>query len=131
MSTWAARSATCELTYQTRSGRFLTRLRQTYDLATQFSNVYGTIIGANEISATDSLGPLDMEHQLHKISVPTLASQSGFDKASDEGVRARCNLILDVEYQKIPVISHTPHLEKAHLIIPIIADFLARHDSPL
>ena len=46
---------------------FWTRMWQTYDLATQFSNVYGTVIGANEttdevVRVNSDLSP-DVESQ--------------------------------------------------------------------
>ena len=106
-------------------------MQRSYDLATQFSTVYGTMIGANEFTVTGSLSSWDMDDQLHKISVPTLVLHGEFDEATDEVVRASRDLIPDVEYRKVPGASHTPHLEKPDVTIPVIADFISRHDPPL
>ena len=106
-------------------------MQRTYDLAVQFPTVYGTMIGASEFNVTGSLSSWDMDDQLSRISVPTLVLHGEFDEATDEVVRASRELIPDVEYRKIPGASHTPHLEKPELTLPIIAEFLARHDLPL
>jgi L-proline amide hydrolase len=106
-------------------------MQKTYDLAVQFPTVYGTMIGASEFNVTGSLSSWDMDDRLPEISVPTLVLHGEFDEATDEVVRASRELIPDVEYRKIPGASHTPHLENPELTMPIIADFLARHDLPL
>lgn len=103
-------------------------MQRTYDLAMEFPTVYGTMIGASEFSVTGSLGPWNLDDQLSRISVPTLVLHGEFDEATDEVVRASRELIPDVEYRKIPGASHTPHLENPGVTIPIIAEFLARHD---
>ncbi len=106
-------------------------MQKTYDLAVKFPTVYGTMIGASEFNVTGSLSSWDMDDQLSRISVPTLVLHGEFDEATDEVVRASRELIPDVEYRKIRGASHTPHLENPEATIPIIAEFLARHDSPV
>ena len=103
-------------------------MQKTYDLAVQFPTVYGTMIGPSEFTVTGSLSSWEMDDQLSRISVPTLVLHGEFDEATDEVVRASRELIPTVEYQKIAGASHTPHLEKPQLTIPILAEFLARND---
>jgi L-proline amide hydrolase len=103
-------------------------MQTTYDLATKFPTVYGTMIGPSEFTVDGSLRSWDMDDQLANISVPTLVVHGEYDEATDEVVRASRNLIPDVEYRKISGASHTPHLEKPQQTIAICAEFLERHD---
>lgn len=103
-------------------------MQKTYDLAIEFPTVYGTMIGSSEFNVTGSLRSWDMDDQLSRISVPTLVLHGEFDEATDEVVRASRERIPDVEYRKIPGASHTPHLENPELTMPVLADFLERHD---
>ena len=103
-------------------------MQKTYDLATKFPTVYGTMIGPSEFNVTGSLRSWDMDDQLSWISVPTLVLHGEFDEATDEVVRASRERIPSVEYRKIPEASHTPHLENPEATMPVLADFLERHD---
>ena len=105
-------------------------MQRTYDLAMQYPTVYGTMIGPSEFNVTGSLRSWDMDDQLSRISVPTLVLHGEFDEATDEVVRASRERIPSVEYRRIPGASHTPHLEKPELTIPVFSNFLARHDRP-
>jgi L-proline amide hydrolase len=99
-------------------------------MATRFPTVYGTMIGPSEFTVDGSLSSWNMDGQLANISAPTLVLHGEYDEATDEVVRACRELIPDVEYRKISGASHTPHLEKPQLTIPVFADFLMRHDPP-
>lgn len=103
-------------------------LQRTYDLSVANPAVYGTMIGPSEFHITGSLRGWDMDARLPEINVPTLVLHGEFDEATDEVVRASRERIPDVEYARIPGASHTPHLERPELTLPVFAQFLARHD---
>ncbi len=87
--------------------------------------LYRTMWGNSEFSATGTLKDYDCSPGLHRISVPTLYTAGEHDEATPAAARHFAGLMPAAQVAVIPEASHTPFLEQRGLYMTMLRRFLA------
>ena len=91
--------------------------------------VYHTMNGPNEFHVIGSLRNWSIIDRLHAINRPALILAGEHDEATPETWQPYVNGIDDVTSTVIADASHCAHLERPEVVLEVIDDFLARHDT--
>lgn len=91
--------------------------------------VYHTMNGPNEFHVIGSLRNWSVINRLNTINRPALILAGEHDEATPETWRPYVNEIDDVTWTVIADASHCAHLERPEIVLEVIDDFLARHDT--
>ncbi|WP_082019116.1 proline iminopeptidase-family hydrolase [Brevibacterium linens] len=91
--------------------------------------VYHTMNGPNEFHVIGSLKDWSIVEELPKVNRPTLVLAGEYDEATPATWTPFVNKISDVRSVVIDGASHCAHLEQPAVVLRIVNDFLADHDS--
>lgn len=89
-------------------------------------NVYATMRGPSEFSATGTLKDYDRTPRLHEIGVPTLFLCGRYDEATPEATKWYQSLVPGAEMIFFEHSAHMPHLEETERCLGVVRDFLSR-----
>jgi proline-specific peptidase len=89
------------------------------------ADLYATMWGPSEFSATGTLKGYDASGRLGRIRVPTLFVCGEHDEATPAACRDFAGMVPNAEAEIIPGASHTAHLEQRALFMRTVREFLA------
>lgn len=87
-------------------------------------DVYQTMWGPSEFTATDNLKSVDIMNELSNITMPTLVSCGRFDSASPKTMQVACDKLKSAQLVIFENSAHVPHIEEADKYISVGREFL-------
>ncbi|KAI0939820.1 hypothetical protein AcV5_001105 [Taiwanofungus camphoratus] len=93
----------------------------------QDPTVYGTMQGPSEFNVTGSLKTWSIISDIHKINVPTLLTNGGYDEAQDSVITPFFKLIRKVKWYTFGNSAHMAHWEERERYMRLAGDFLTQY----
>ncbi|MHB1628230.1 MAG: proline iminopeptidase-family hydrolase [Bacilli bacterium] len=97
-------------------------LEQAFEAANM--QVYNTMWGPSEFSATGNLKEFDVTSRLHEIRIPTLFLCGRYDEATPETTAYYQSLVRDAQYHVFDHSAHMTFLEEPGEYLRVVGDFL-------
>lgn len=98
-------------------------LMQTFDKLN--FKMYSAMWGPSEFTVKGSLKDLNLESELHKVTVPVLITCGEYDEATPETCKRYGKLLKHASVYVLPGASHEHHLEEPVFYLKAVNDFLS------